>query len=207
MDRDDPLYDLITNRQELYAKMISLVMLGGSVPVASLLCGITRHNLVEWRQIGIQDIAAKQDTYYSRFVNDINVAVLVPTIDAETVIHRKDPLEWLRSGPGRWVHPEGTWQAPAAKVAIIPAEPTVGIAEQSPDQLQDEEQLKLDAPTIDDLPGALQVLKDVGLGHVIDAANKKLEALERQDIASNSPETQGRDSSNAGRDGASQAGS
>lgn len=172
LNPNDPLYDLITNRIELYAKVLSMIMLGGSVPVATLLCGIGRMELVDWRTQGLKDISAKLDTYYSRFVNDLNVAVLVPTIDAETVIHRKDPLEWLRSGPGRWVHPEGTWQAPTTKVAISPPEPTVGIAEETPNQVE-ENQLLLDAPSVQDLPAALEVLKSVGLGHVIEEAKSK----------------------------------
>lgn len=170
---DNNIYALIHHRVELYAKMISLIMMGGSVPSASLLCGISRLSLIQWRRTGLADIAEGKDTYYSRFVNDLNVAVLIPSIDAETVIHRKDPLEWLRSGPGRWVHPEGTWQAPATKVAIMEPEPTVGIAEEPLNQVE-EEKLALDAPTAHDLPAALQILKDVGLGHVIEEAKESL---------------------------------
>lgn len=189
--RDD-LTDYICEKQPLYARFLSLVMMGGSIPNCALICGINRNQIVEWRNQGVRDLSEGKDTYHARFVNDLNVSALIPTLDAEQTIHRKDPLEWLRSGPGKWVNPEGTWQPAQTKIAITPAEPTVGIAEPQPNQVEDEQNL-LDAPTVQDLPSALSVLREVGLGHIIDGANS--EALKEQDIVSSSKETQGRDSS------------
>src|SRR5205085_2281619 len=107
-------------------------------------------------------------------VSDITLATSIPVADAEQTIQRKDPLEWLKSGPGRWSHPEGTWQSPASKIDAEAAPPTVAIAEQSTETLEDDVDLLADAPTVRDLPAALMVLRESGLGYVIDEAEECL---------------------------------
>lgn len=179
--RDD-LTDYICEKQPLYARFLSLVMMGGSIPNCALICGINRNQIVEWRNQGVRDLSEGKDTYHARFVNDLNVSALIPTLDAEQTIHRKDPLEWLRSGPGKWVNPEGTWQPAQTKIAITPAEPTVGIAEPQPNRVEDEQKL-LDAPTVQDLPNALSVLREVGLGHIIDGADHANNQASNGDIS------------------------
>lgn len=178
---------IVSTRPESYAKMLALIMLGASVPSAAMMTGISRKNLLDWRAMGLIDEAEGKDTIYSRFTSDINFAAIIPSIDAETAILRKDPLEWLRSGPGRWVHSrEGTWQPPAVKVDQLPPPATAGIAENE-ESVEDQVDLMMDAPTVDDLPKALAVLRDSGLGHIIDAADNS-EALKE-------PSTNGHDGS------------
>lgn len=170
------LYRIAISMPHHYGRMISAIMLGASVPACLMFIGVNRLLLAQWRQLGLIDLSNDHDTLFARFVNDINFAATIPYLDAEIAVHRKDPLEWLRTGPGRWLSNEGTWQLQSTKgndstpPQITPSE-TVGIAE-SVEAGQDEINLLESAPTVRDLPDALQVLKDCGLEHVILEAQK-----------------------------------
>lgn len=142
-----------------------------------MLMRVDRSTYVYWRHKGLHDKGLGHDSIYARFVNDVNFAQLIPYIDAEVCIHRKDPLEWLRTGPGKFIAAhEGTWQLPAktAQQELPEAPATVGIAETSVEVDDDEDLLMIDAPTVRDLPAALQVLRECGLEHEIIEAQKAL---------------------------------
>lgn len=171
------LAKLVNDRQDIYARMLTMIMAGAGIPLAAGLCGISRKNLERYRIHGLNDLSNGVDSYYARFVTDLNFSAIIPAIDAEVAIHRKDPLEWLRSGPGRWINPEGTWQVPSKEPPpFTETPPTVGIAEDVSVNVEDEIDLMADAPTVLDLPAALTVLKESNLGYVIDAAQKTQDA-------------------------------
>jgi len=174
-DHSDLLFRLIAEKSDLYGKMLTMIILGGSVPICCAIAGITRHRLVRWRELGLRDLEQGIDSYYSRFLEDINFAALVPYIEAETQIHRKDPLEWLRTGPGKWVGREGTWQISPTKNPEIAEPPaTVGIAEDAATGNDTgDDDLMADVPTVRDLPDVLQVWRDSGLGYLIPEARKE----------------------------------
>lgn len=179
MGHGERLYRIAARMPHQYGRMISAIMLGASVPACAMFVGISRKELAAWRQIGLIDLSNDHDTLCARFVNDINFAATLPYLDAEIAVHRKDPLEWLRTGPGRWLSNEGTWQLQSTKgsdatpPSIAPSE-TVGIAE-SVEQGQDEINLLESAPTVKDLAGALEVFRECGLEHVIAEAQKVTE--------------------------------
>ena len=165
------LEQFIRIRPDSYQRLLSMIMLGSSVPTVALLCGIPRNRLNAWRRQGVNDQAQSLDTFAARFVADVNYAVCVPTVEAEAYLAKKDPLSWLQIGPGRWVNPEGTWQSKIPTVQE-PVPESVGTAE--PEQINiDDGDFDIIGPTIDDLPDALQVLRECGLGYVIEDAIEK----------------------------------
>lgn len=159
---------------DLYARMMSVIMSGASPKNAMTLFGVYRDTFLTWRSMGLNDIQAKQDTYYSRFIQDFNIACMIPTIDAETRIAAKDPLQWLQIGPGRsynWVE-SGTapWQQVNEKIQQNePPDPSISLVSEPSDVVEDNP-LLLEAPVASDLPEALRVLQEVGLGHKITEA-------------------------------------
>lgn len=173
-DSECKLHRLVHSDGELYPKMMSIIMSGASPKNAMILFGIHRDTFMIWRSLGLNDIQAKQDTYYSRFILDFNIACMIPTIDAETRIAAKDPLQWLQIGPGRsynWVE-SGTapWQPVNEKIQQNePPDPSISLVSEPSDVLE-ENPLLLEAPVASDLPEALRVLQEVGLGHKITEA-------------------------------------
>jgi hypothetical protein len=125
-----------------YCRLIARIAQGASVPAAVIAAGINRRSFEAWRAVGLDDAAYGADTACSRLVSDINAAALYAGMDAEQRMHAKDPKAWLAAGPGRWLHPEGTWQPPEQKIGVYrePAPPSVGVAEpleEAPPEAQD----------------------------------------------------------------------
>lgn len=105
------LYFLVKERQGAYASLLGRIISGWSLSAASTAIGISRHLVKDWLATGLQDQQLERDTYYSRFASDVHAALALAVGTAESRLAISNPLEYLRSGPGRaFYRNEQYWQ-------------------------------------------------------------------------------------------------
>lgn len=106
------LFQLIRNSQGVYAALLGRIMCGQSLTGSAISVGLGREVVRSWLVQGLADQASQADTYYSRFASDVYAATAQCAGDAEIQVHKRNPLEWLRTGPGRALYQdrENYWQ-------------------------------------------------------------------------------------------------
>lgn len=87
-------------------------MSGSSLVAAAVCVGISRNTVRGWLVTGLTDQANSKDSYYSRFASDVHAALAHSVGEAELAVMRRNPIEYLRSGPGRafYQERENYWQ-------------------------------------------------------------------------------------------------
>lgn len=107
------LTSFIQSRQGVYAALLGRIMCGSSLSSASTAIGLGRGIIGQWLAKGLNDQANNEDTYYARFASDIHAALAIAVSTAEQAVTTRNPLEYLRSGPGRaFYEREQYWQQP-----------------------------------------------------------------------------------------------
>lgn len=129
-------------------------MLGSSLTSASITCGLNRATTQQWLSQGLSDQLAERDTYYSRFASDVYAALAHGVSEAEVAIHRHNPAEYLKTGPGRALYRDEQYWQPAlpGQAPIDDINPLVTVADEGQSTLQDNRMLD-----------ALKVLQGLGM--------------------------------------------
>lgn len=175
--RNSLLAALVQQRQSVYAAILGRIMSGASLVSAAVAVGVNRNTVRDWLVQGLTDQANDSDTYYSRFASDIHAALAHSVGEAELAVMRRNPIEYLRSGPGRAFYQdrEQYWQQqdprmPAPESDINPmTELPAGDADAIP---SDRASLALDAlkelGILNDPQFALQLREQSGQQQLVD---------------------------------------
>lgn len=98
---------------QLSSKMVAYVLLliraGGYKQQAAKALGITCVTFNSWLDRGAKDLDQGKSTPYSRFLIAVEKAEGEARISAELTVRAKDPLSWLKSGPGKTRHGQPGW--------------------------------------------------------------------------------------------------
>lgn len=154
------LVKIIQDHQGVYAALLGRLMSGASLTGAAAAVGLQRETVRSWMTQGLSDLASDKDTYYSRFATDCRAAFAHSVSEAEIAVHRRNPIEYLRTGPGRAFYQdrENYWQLPNPNAAPSEndIEPLAEISqsEQSSTGLPDER-----------MAGAIDELRKLGILH------------------------------------------
>lgn len=150
------LLALVDERQGAYAAMLGRIMEGSSLTASAVALGIGKATAAQWLATGLRDQAAGIDSYYSRFASDVYAATAHAVSRAEQTISIRNPLEYLRHGPGAaFYREERYWQEPIpGEQPIDDLNPLAVIGDGSQEQ---------SALSDNRLSAALDVLKQGGL--------------------------------------------
>lgn len=137
--RNSLLAELVKRRQSIYAAILGRIMCGSSLIAAACAVGLSRETVRRWMIEGLENQQAGEDTYYARFASDVYAALAHSVGEAELAVMRRNPIEYLRSGPGRafYQERENYWQPvdPRAAPSTSDIEPLVEIASEQTDTL------------------------------------------------------------------------
>lgn len=137
--RNSLLARIVKERQSTYAAILGRIMSGSSLVAAAVSVGIGRETVRGWLVQGLADQASSKDTYYSRFASDIHAALAHSVGEAELAVMRRNPIEYLRTGPGRafYQEREGYWQAsdPRMPPPVSDIEPLVEMTSEQTDSI------------------------------------------------------------------------
>lgn len=95
------LVEIIKYNPQLYARMIALITFKSSANLAAMKVGINESTFWDWSYRGKADAERGEDTYFSRFNEDIRRAAASAAIDAEMQVNEKSPERYLQHGLGR----------------------------------------------------------------------------------------------------------
>lgn len=139
------LYKL-ARKQMKYSEFIGRLMAGWSLTAAAVAMGVSRSQVRAWLAQGLNDQMRSLDTYYSRFAFDVYAAIAHAVGECEARIHMRQPLEYLRTGPGRAFYArEGYWR----------------------EELAGYEENELDPPTEEQQDSSEEMLPDESLLHAL----------------------------------------
>jgi hypothetical protein len=93
--------------EQVTAKVVEAIKGGAFDWVAAEAAGIGRRTFYDWLARG-----ERGDRRYIEFVVRVRQARAEARIRAESLVRQRDPLSWLRLGPGRERDDEPGWTAP-----------------------------------------------------------------------------------------------
>lgn len=99
---------------ELHQQIVDNVALGAYPHVAAAAAGVDPEHFHAWMERGRTPKYKNQKANrYKLFVRAVEKAQAMVRMQAESDVLKKDPLQWLRSGPGKETSGAAGWSLPA----------------------------------------------------------------------------------------------
>ena len=109
---------------ELASEIVSGVRAGGFPQVAAEAAGVSREQFADWMRLANRKVGKVAP--YRNLAAAIRQAQAQARLTAEIAVFKDDPLQWLKSGPGKERMDAAGWSTPA-KPQIATQVPTVNL--------------------------------------------------------------------------------